>query len=193
MKNNSEDVMEDDRRGLQHKVNLNFNKVILLQSTDKVLIEKKKKKALVLASSKLKAQNRCWNTDGAAWYRRAISSMFKLPPRLRLNVFICVKQRAVKMLYGGSRNTDLYRKPLICSKRDPLCACVCTPIPCALGSVWCDSQQHNRPPVIINFDAQPNVIMYGWLHDLLLDILWSSYCNELAECLMYGPPLEGEK
>ena len=44
MKNNSEDVMEDDRRWLQHKVNLNFNKVILLQSTDKVLIEKKKRK-----------------------------------------------------------------------------------------------------------------------------------------------------
>lgn len=44
MKNNSEEVMEEDRRWLEHKVHLNFNKVILLQSTDKVLIEKKKKK-----------------------------------------------------------------------------------------------------------------------------------------------------
>lgn len=30
------------------------------------------------------------------------------------------------------------------------------------------SQQHYIPPAIINFDVQPNVIMYGWLHDLLV-------------------------
>lgn len=30
------------------------------------------------------------------------------------------------------------------------------------------SQQHYIPPAIINSDAQPNVIMYGWLHDLLV-------------------------
>lgn len=79
-------------------------------------------------------------------------------------VFINVKQRVVEILYGSPWNTDLYRKPPICSKLDLLCVCVCT----RLLVMWCKTS--HILPFIMNFDIQPNIIMYGWLHDLLLEI-----------------------
>lgn len=61
------------------------------------------------------------------------------------------------------------------------CVCICNCVHMRV-SMWlhvhmvtcvCDmmySQQHSIPPAIINFDVQPNVNMYGRLHDLLLQI-----------------------
>lgn len=47
-------------------------------------------------------------------------------------MFMYVKPAVVKMLYSTPWNTDLYRKPLICSKQsDILCACL-FPSACAL-------------------------------------------------------------
>lgn len=59
--------------------------------------------------------------------------------------------------------------------------CVFVFVSTALHVCVCDvinSQHHSIPPAIINSDVQPNVIMYGPLHDLLSEILLNGLRNK---------------
>lgn len=123
-----------------------------------------------------------------AWYRTGISNVLaamQYSYLFKLYVYLCVSN-TVKMLYGLSWNTDLYRKLLVCSRHDILCACVCIYACSHLHvSMWCVLWLHMVTCVFVTWCTASNILshqpsltlMYSQMSLCIVD--WMIYCSKI--------------